>query len=153
MFSFPKVFSFAKSLSKAMFSSLTRGLHVLKIKLREVQNANNYNCQKERKAETAIYQWNFYVQHQICFGVIHQIMLCYLDDPNPLSILLLPFFFFSLAELCLDAYVNLTFMSCKTELSLINNLVILSCHRLQNSPYFCVFKHARAVKQKVWNET
>ena len=26
-----------------------------------------------------------------------------------------------------------------------------SC-RLQNSPYFCVFKYARAVKQKVWNE-
>ena len=25
--------------------------------------------------------------------------------------------------------------------------------RLQNSPYFCVFKYARAVKQKVWNET
>ena len=24
--------------------------------------------------------------------------------------------------------------------------------RLQNCPYFCVFKHARAVKQKVWNE-
>ena len=24
--------------------------------------------------------------------------------------------------------------------------------RLQNSPYFCVFKHPRAVKQKVWNE-
>ena len=24
--------------------------------------------------------------------------------------------------------------------------------RLQNSPYFCVFKHVRAVKQKVWNE-
>ena len=24
--------------------------------------------------------------------------------------------------------------------------------RLQNSPYFCVFKSARAVKQKVWNE-
>ena len=23
--------------------------------------------------------------------------------------------------------------------------------RLQNSPYFCVFKYARAVKQKVWN--
>ena len=23
-------------------------------------------------------------------------------------------------------------------------------HRLQNSPYFCVFKYARAVKQKVW---
>ena len=24
--------------------------------------------------------------------------------------------------------------------------------RLQNSPYFRVFKYARAVKQKVWNE-
>ena len=24
--------------------------------------------------------------------------------------------------------------------------------RLQNSPYFCVFKYGRAVKQKVWNE-
>ena len=24
--------------------------------------------------------------------------------------------------------------------------------RLQNSPYFCVFKYARAVKRKVWNE-
>ena len=24
--------------------------------------------------------------------------------------------------------------------------------RLQNRPYFCVFKYARAVKQKVWNE-
>ena len=36
MFSFPKVFSSAKSLSKAMFSSLTRDLGVLKIKLREV---------------------------------------------------------------------------------------------------------------------
>ena len=24
--------------------------------------------------------------------------------------------------------------------------------RLQNSPYFCVFKYAGAVKQKVWNE-
>ena len=24
--------------------------------------------------------------------------------------------------------------------------------QLQNSPYFCVFKYARAVKQKVWEE-
>ena len=24
--------------------------------------------------------------------------------------------------------------------------------RLQNSPYFCIFKYARAVKQEVWNE-
>ena len=27
-----------------------------------------------------------------------------------------------------------------------------TCFRLQNSPYFCVFKYARAVKQNVWNE-
>ena len=25
-------------------------------------------------------------------------------------------------------------------------------YRLLNSPYFCVFMYARAVKQKVWNE-
>ena len=25
-------------------------------------------------------------------------------------------------------------------------------NKLQNSPYFCVFKYALAVKQKVWNE-
>ena len=24
--------------------------------------------------------------------------------------------------------------------------------RLQNSPYFCLFKYAREVKQKVWND-
>jgi len=24
--------------------------------------------------------------------------------------------------------------------------------RLQNSPYFCIFKYVRAVKQKVWND-
>ena len=29
---------------------------------------------------------------------------------------------------------------------------LLEMARLQNSPYFCVFKYARAVKQKVWNE-
>ena len=23
---------------------------------------------------------------------------------------------------------------------------------MQNSPYFCVFKYAQAVKQKIWNE-
>ena len=28
----------------------------------------------------------------------------------------------------------------------------LERHRQQNSPYFCIFKYARAVKQKVWNE-
>ena len=30
--------------------------------------------------------------------------------------------------------------------------VLLWDCRLQNSPFFCVFKYARAVKQKVWNE-
>ena len=30
--------------------------------------------------------------------------------------------------------------------------VFLEKSRLQNSPYFCVFKYARAVKQKVCNE-
>ena len=40
--------------------------------------------------------------------------------------------------------------------SVINSRVVLIVrliwHRLQNSPYFCVLKYARAVKQKVWNE-
>ena len=56
--------------------------------------------------------------------------LCYLDDPNSLSILLLQFFFYSFAVLCLVAYVNLTFMSCKTELSLINHLVLACLDQL-----------------------
>ena len=30
--------------------------------------------------------------------------------------------------------------------------IVEASHRLQNSPYFCVFKYARAVRQKVWNE-
>ena len=36
-----------------------------------------------------------------------------------------------------------------------NSLKLLSStsYRLQNSPYFCVFKYARAIKQKVWNKT
>ena len=38
----------------------------------------------------------------------------------------------------------------------INELtILLICRfssRLQNSPYFCVFKYARAFKQNVWNE-
>ena len=28
-----------------------------------------------------------------------------------------------------------------------------SVYKLQNSPYFCLFKYARAVKQKIYNET
>ena len=46
----------------------------------------------------------------------------------------------------------------------LESLTVCRCHktkaalsfqvfnRLQNSPYFCVFKYARAVKQKIWNE-
>ena len=30
--------------------------------------------------------------------------------------------------------------------------IFRGARRLQNSPYFCVFKYARTVKQKVWNE-
>ena len=32
-------------------------------------------------------------------------------------------------------------------------ILLTNRHEPQNSPYFCVFKFARAVKQKVWNET
>ena len=32
-------------------------------------------------------------------------------------------------------------------------MLYMDAVRLQNSPYFCVFKYARAFKQKVWNET
>ena len=37
-------------------------------------------------------------------------------------------------------------------LKFLNSLYCQSSSRLQNSPYFCVFKYARAVKQKVCNE-
>ena len=45
----------------------------------------------------------------------------------------------------------------KVSLNILNILstIMHACYfqsRLQNCPYFCVFKHARAVKQKVWNE-
>ena len=48
-------------------------------------------------------------------GVIHYTSLCYLDDPNSFPILFL--FLYSLAVLCLATFVNLTYMSRKTELS------------------------------------
>ena len=31
-------------------------------------------------------------------------------------------------------------------------MCITLVRRLQNGPYFCVFKYARAVKQKIWSE-
>ena len=37
-----------------------------------------------------------------------------------------------------------------TAIDVLSNFLILS--RLQNSPYFCVFRYARAVKQKVRNK-
>ena len=53
-------------------------------------------------------------------------------------------------------FINASLKRCLLE-------IIISCRlgkmcqsikhfRLQNSPYFCAFKYARAVKQKVWNE-
>ena len=36
--------------------------------------------------------------------------------------------------------------------STLNGFQLRHNFRLQNSPNFCVFKYARAVKQKVWNE-
>ena len=33
-----------------------------------------------------------------------------------------------------------------------NGLRLLICSRLQNRPYFCVFKYALAVKRKVWTK-
>ena len=59
---------------------------------------------------------------------------------NSLSILLLQFSFYSSVVLCLDAYVNLTFMSCKNELSLINHLV-LSCNCPNKQSYYAALKH------------
>ena len=44
-----------------------------------------------------------------------------------------------------------TFQDCQVHI-FSNNLSRTAVHRLQNSPYFCVFKYGRAVKQNVWNE-
>ena len=46
------------------------------------------------------------------------------------------------------ALFDALFYACRRK----NTFVSLKHNRLQNSPYFCVFKYARAVKQKVWNE-
>ena len=50
--------------------------------------------------------------------------------------------FFALASLFPPILLTIRLTPIKTE----------QRNRLQNSPYFCVFKYARAVKQKVWNE-
>ena len=42
-------------------------------------------------------------------------------------------------------FYPLSWRSCESALVRVHN-------RLQNSPYFCLFKYVRAVKQKVWNE-
>ena len=34
----------------------------------------------------------------------------------------------------------------------ITYMLVTILNRLQNSPYFCVFRYGRAVEQKVWNE-
>ena len=41
---------------------------------------------------------------------------------------------------------------CDHHLPKLTTTVVSIQSRLQNSPYFCVFKYARLVKRKVWNE-
>ena len=60
-----------------------------------------------------------YILYSVCNCIV-DLSLCYLDYPNcqlALQFVVTVFFLYSLAVLCLDAYENLTFMSCKTELS------------------------------------
>ena len=45
-----------------------------------------------------------------------------------------------------------SFNSAKLICCLFSLLIFTYHYRLQNSPYFCVFKYARALKQKVCNE-
>ena len=46
-------------------------------------------------------------------------------------------------------YIYIFFLKIKA----VSVLVILVARRLQNGPYFCIFKYARAVKQKVLRAT
>ena len=46
------------------------------------------------------------------------------------------------------ALFDALFYACRRK----NTFLSLKHNRLQNSPYFCVFKYVRAVKQKVWND-
>ena len=46
------------------------------------------------------------------------------------------------------ALFDALFYACRRK----NTFVSLKHNRLQNSPYYCVFKYARAVIQKVWND-
>ena len=56
------------------------------------------------------------------------------------------------SRMCLCVYRSSFVLDCHALiLAAFHDHRIESC-RLQNSPYFCVFKYARAVKQKVWNK-
>ena len=68
-------------------------------------------------------------QNSITSSILFAIFFCFL-------LIFFPSFSASLSELRVS----------------INTLTFPLWFRLQNSPYFCVFKYTRAVKQTVWNE-
>ena len=50
------------------------------------------------------------------------------------------------------AYSRKSEIFCRVLIDWKLTVVVVVVVRLENSPYFWVFKYARAVKQKVWNE-
>ena len=52
----------------------------------------------------------------------------------------------------ITASITSLLLTSHTKLSGVKKKTLGINNRLQNSPYFCVFKYARVVKQKVWDE-
>ena len=53
---------------------------------------------------------------------------------------------------CSDVSLQSLYFSRFLPMIKVHEIKWIQNRRLQNSPHFCVFKYARAVKQKVWNE-
>ena len=53
---------------------------------------------------------------------------------------------------CSDVSLQSIYFSRFLPMIKVHEIKWIQNRRLQNSPHFCVFKYARAVKQKVWNE-
>ena len=53
---------------------------------------------------------------------------------------------------CSDVSLQSLYFSRLLPMIKVHEIKWIQNRRLQNSPHFCVFKYARAVKQKVWNE-
>ena len=70
-------------------------------------------------------------------------------NPYKISVTQQRFSLLSLGYLWKHFYYLNYFLIIRCGLSL---YVLIMFSRLQNSPYFCVFKYVRAVKQKVWND-